>query len=209
VNDQFEAPHPNGAVVVNDTDDGHRADPRRRRRRRGIFVVVALLICAAWAYAIWFSVTRGSPEDLDDAATAEVSAACTSAHDQLAALPDFTPETTATENVQLVRQENAIFDTMIATVDEVQPTATDAGAALDKWLDDWRSLVRARAAFADDLAGDGTARLRTPAVKSGGLQPITERMNGFAQQRGLDECQPDALQAEVVDGPRDYTTVED
>ena len=209
MNDQFEAPHPNGAVVVQDKDDGHRADPRRRRIRRRLFIVLALLICAAWAYAIWFSVTRGSPEDLDDAATSQVSAACTSARDQLDALPDFTPDTTATQNVQLVRQENAIFATMIATIDEVQPTATDAAAALDKWLDDWRSLVRARAAFADDLAGDGTARLRTPAVKSGGLQPITERMNGFAQQRGLDECQPDVLQAEVVDGPRDYTTLGD
>ena len=154
--------------------------------------------------------TRGSPEDLDDAATAEVSAACTSARDQLDALPDFTPETTGNRE----RATRSAGERDLRHHDRRRSTTcnrppTDAGAALDKWLDDWRSLVDARAAFADDLADDGTARLRTPAVKSGGLQPITERMNGFAQQRGLDECQPDALQAEVVDGPRDYTTVED
>ena len=205
MNDQFEAPHPNGAVVVNEPDPG---DPRRRRRRRNIFIALAILIALVWAYAIWYSVTSDSPEDLDAAATSAVGAACVSAREQLEALPDLTPESTAPDDVQLVRQENEIFDAMIAEIDAVEPTSADAATALDKWLDDWRNLIDARAAFADDLEDDGTARLSTPAVKSGGLEPITERMNGFAQQRGLDECQPDALQAEAVDGPRDYTIVE-
>ena len=73
MNDQFEAPHPNGAVVVNEPDPG---DPRRRRRRRNIFIALAILIALVWAYAIWYSVTSDSPEDLDAAATSAVGAAC-------------------------------------------------------------------------------------------------------------------------------------
>ena len=112
--------------------------------------------------------------------------------------------------MQLVRQENEIFDDHDRRDRRRAADGADAATALDKWLDDWRKLDRRRAAFADDLADDGTARLSTPAVKSGGLEPITERMNGVrAAARKLDECQPDALQAEVVDGPRDYTIVED
>jgi hypothetical protein len=184
VNDQFEAPHPNGAVVVNDTDDGHPTDPRRRRRRRRIFVVVALIIAAAWAYAIWFSVTRGSPEDLDAAATAEVSAACTSARDQLDALPDFTPQTTGTENVQLVRQENAIFDTMM------RPSAKSnrprpAREPPRRWLDDWRNLGERAACRrpGHDEAPPASARPRQGAA----CGRSAERMNGFAQ-REISTC---------------------
>jgi hypothetical protein len=206
VND-FEAPHPNGAVVVNEAPTPEQL--RRRKIRRRVFGAIAVVVVAVWAYAIWFSVTKGSPEDLDDRARSAVRTACDEARTQLEALPDFTPASTAPEDVDLVRQENAVFDQMIATIDAVEPTDKDAAEALDKWLDDWRALIVARADFADDLADDGTARLRIPAVSTGGLEPITERMNGYANQRGLEPCRPDALQAEIVDGGRDYSTVED
>jgi hypothetical protein len=208
VNGQFEAPHSNGAVAVQEPDGAAPERTKSRRRRRTILLALLVLVCIAWGYAIWYSVTRTSPEDLDDTAAAQVRDACTAALEQLEALPAFSSEFTAADDVDLVRQENEIFEAMVATTDAVEPTNADAATALDKWNDDWRSLIQARSEFADDLAGDGTARLRTPAVRSGSLQPISERMNDYARQQGLLVCQPDALQAEAVDGVRDYSTVE-
>jgi hypothetical protein len=208
VNGQFEAPHSNGAVVVQEPDGDAPGPTRPRRRRRTILLALLVVVCIAWGYAIWYSVTRTPPEDLDDRAAAEVREACTAARLQLEALPDFSSEFTAAELVGLVRQENEILYDMVAATNVVEPTDADAATALDKWNDDWRSLILARSEFADDLAADGTARLQTPAVRSGSVQPISERMNDYARQQDLTVCQPDALQAEAVDGARDYSTVE-
>jgi hypothetical protein len=202
VSDDFEAPHPNGAVVVGEPESPEQRRARRTRRR--IFLAIAVVVAIVWAYAIWFSVTQGSPEDLDEDARAAVAGVCAEALSELVALPDFTEASTAQDNVELVRRENAIFDAMVTDIDAVEPVNPDSADALDEWLEDWRDLVAARAEFADDLATDGTARLRTPAVSSGALEPVTERMNGYAIQRGVAMCQPDTLQAEMVDGPRNY-----
>ena len=197
---QFEPPHSNGAVTINEPPQ------RRRRIPRHVIVALLLVVCAAWGYAIWYSVTRTSPEDLDDAARADIGAACTAALEELQALPVFDAETTAAEGVTLVAQENEIFSRMIDRAAAVDVDAGgDAEVALESWTEDWRALVQARAEFADDLADDGSARLQTPSIRSGSVRPISDRMNEYALQRGLDDCSPDALQAEVVDGPRDYT----
>jgi hypothetical protein len=89
----------------------------------------------------------------------------------------------------------------------VQTNGGDAQKALDAWVGDWRRLIAARGDFADDLADDGTARLLIPTTSNGG-PPITKRMNQYASQRSLDVCSSTTLQAEVVDGPRDYSVVE-
>jgi hypothetical protein len=199
VNQVFEAPHPNGAVRV-------KEKPRRRRVRRQLLLAVAVVIGLAWGYAIWFSVTQKSPERLDRASRTAVANACTTARDELEALPDLTDRSTAADNVALVRNENDVLTRMTDRIDGVQPRGGDARAALQAWARDWRDLITARATFATDLAADGSARLRIPTVRRGSVKPISERMDEYATQRGLDGCRPQSLQVEVVDGPRDYTT---
>jgi hypothetical protein len=166
----------------------------------GLLVVVGL----AWGYAIWYSVSQRSPENLDDAARAAVAEACTNARNELDSLPDLASDATAAEDVALVRDENEVLTRMTDEVDAVRPDGSDPRVALDGWTEDWRALIRARAQFAGDLEADGTARLSIPTVSEGGLKPITDRMDAYATQRGLDSCRPEVLQAEVVDGPRDY-----
>jgi hypothetical protein len=199
---QLEAPHPNGAVTTNEP-------PRRSLRRRRIVLAVLVLVGIAWGYAIWYSVTRDAPEDLDDAAQAAIERACAPARDALIDLPDFGAESTAADDVALVRQENAIFETMVTDIEAVEPETEDARAALAGWAEDWRELLAARTAFADDLEADGTARLQIPAVSSGSVQPITDRMDEYAGQQGMTACQVQLLQAEVVDVPRVYLDPDD
>jgi hypothetical protein len=199
VNQVFEAPHPNGAVTV-------KEQPKRRRLRRQLLLAVLVAVGLAWGYAIWYSVTQTSPESLDHASRTAVSNACTTARNELVALPDLTASSTAGDNVALVRNENVVLTRMTDRIEAVQPKGGDARAALEGWTKDWRDLITARATFASDLEADGTARLRIPTVSRGSVKPISERMDEYATQRGLDSCRPQNLQAEVVDGPRDYTS---
>src|SRR5262249_9086126 len=80
VDQQFEAPHPNGAVTINERS-------KRSRTRRNILVGVLLVVAGLWGYAIWYSVARPSPESLDGDAKTAVTNACTDARTQLRALP--------------------------------------------------------------------------------------------------------------------------
>src|SRR5262249_22010430 len=128
---------------------------------------------------------------------------------QLRALPDLAKGATATDDVRLVRQENEIFHAMADRIDQVRPKGTDAHKALVAWVADWRKVIEARAKFANELEADGQARLRIPAVNAGSVQPVTDRMDTYAMNRGLDVCRPQALQAEVVDQPRDYSVAQE
>jgi hypothetical protein len=199
VTQQFEAPHPNGAVTVRTSPPS----PRRRRRRQ-VFLALLVAVGLAWGYAIWYSVSQRSPERLDDSARAAVADACSTAKNALERLPDLGEGATAATDVSLVREENEVLTRMTDRIDSVSTEGGDPQAALDGWAADWRDLIRARATFASDLEADGTARLSIPTVSQGGLKPITDRMDLYATQRGLDGCRPGELQAEVVDGPRDY-----
>ena len=59
VSTDVEQPHPNGAVTV--------AEERKRPTwRRWLVLGVVVAIALLWTFAIWYSVTRESPEDLDD-----------------------------------------------------------------------------------------------------------------------------------------------
>jgi hypothetical protein len=202
VTGSLEAPHPNGAVHSNDEGPQH---PWRRRLLLAGLVVFGL----AWGYAILYSVTRDSPEKLDEATRADVAAACASAETDLRALPDLDDSPGADEAVALVRSENEIFIAMVREIRADAESGGDAGAALAAWADDWQSMIDVRALFASDLESDGTARLEIPTVEEGGIRPITDRMDEYAEARGLDECIAHELQIEIVDGPRDYADPED
>ena len=198
----LEAPHPNGSAQTAD-------DPPSRPWRRRAFAAALVVVAIAWGYAIWYSVTRDSPEALDETARTAVASGCTDAVAALRALPDLSEDPIAEDAVELVRDENAVFASMVDEFRAVAPDDSDAADALAKWADDWDAVIAARAAFANDLEADGTARLEIPAVEQGGVRPITDRMDEYSQARGLDDCIAVSLQIEVVDGPRIYPDQED
>ena len=198
VSTDVEQPHPNGAVTV---VEERKRPTWRRWLVLGVVVAVALL----WTFAIWYSVTRESPEDLDDDALDGLARSCETAKTRLEALPDLPEEPTAADVIALMDQEDEAFATMVDDMGRITTSGDDAQGALDAWVQDWRDVLDARATFAADLENDGTARFNLPTVTRGSLEPITERMEEYAAGRGLDQCTPLALQAEVVDVPRDYT----
>lgn len=187
----FASPHPNGS------DRG--AAPRRTLRRRLLLLGLAVFV-GAWAFAIWFSVTRPTGEPLDDASTRAIGSACESAAQSLDALPP--PGNDAERTSARIISEDEILTAMATSLRAVRPTDRDGRAALYGWLDDWDAVVASRDRYAHDLHTSGTARLSLP--RATGTKPVTVRMAEYADAHGLGVCTPRALQVEVVAGERTY-----
>jgi hypothetical protein len=167
------------------------------------------LFIVAWIGALTYSVTAGgsSPERLDDAAARTVEANCRAAQRALAALPQLgeraNPEGVATR----LEREDAILGDMVDHQLEVRIAKQTPATALRAWLGDWQRLIVAREHYVTDLRTNGSdARFIEPAYK--GVEPIADKMNDWILEQGTrtQTCHTDALQGEVVNGPRKYVT---
>jgi hypothetical protein len=201
-----DPPHPNGAVHESGITGARRA-------RRRIFLGAGIVLVGLWIFAIIWSVTvtSKSPERLDDAAAAAVAAACAEAREQLRSLPLPSPRAGA-DRVARIRAENDALRAMIVRFRAVEPTGSTPARALDGWSSDWEALVDARARYADDLqsvaGSDDKVQFEVPAAT--GVKPVTERMDDFVRENNpdLDDCYAEALEAEQVEGERDYEDVD-
>jgi hypothetical protein len=184
-------------------DDGSD-DPGARRRpwRRRVALAVVLLVAAAWGFALWYSLTRVGPEPLDVESRGALRSACTDAAEALRGLPALGDRPTASQRVARIREENAVFATLLDRARRVQPTNGEGARALDGFLTDWKALVRARVRYAHAVATAPRARLEIPVDPAGA--PATRRMDDYAVGHDLRVCSPLALQAEIVEGARDY-----
>ena len=188
----IEPPHPNGS--------GHAPRTVRRGRRR--LVRAGLLIfVAAWAFAIWYSVSRPVGEPLDAGSARAVRTACIDAAAQLASL-DAPVGEEAEAAASRIDAENEVLTAMVVSLRDLEPPDRDGRAALVAWLYDWEDVIAARQRYAQGLRRDGTARLELPNATT--TKPVTVRMAEYAESHGLDACTPRALQAEVVEGERSY-----
>jgi hypothetical protein len=204
----FEAPHSNGAV----TNGSGTSRPKRRLPRipRGLIIAGAVLFVGVWIFAIIWSVTvtPNSPESLDDQAATDVEAACAGAMRELESLPELPDPAPGADRVALIREENEILTTMTTQLDAVDPTGSTPASALTQWTADWRRVIAARAKYATDLETERRARFVVPAAR--GIQPVTDKMDDFVREQSgrIDSCFTGALQAEVVEGIRQYGNAE-
>jgi hypothetical protein len=201
----FEAPHSNGVV--------HKPEqPAGRKHAPWEFLILSLFVALLCIGIIlgWTLVGSHSPERLDAPAATAIAAACTAAQSDLKALPNPDP-TLGADRVARVRAENNVLRTMIQQFATVQPSASAPATAVRGWSTDWTHMIDARATYADALenaAGtDKKVRLIYPAVNA--IKPVTNQMDDFVRENNphLDPCFTEALQLEVVEGPREYLQV--
>ena len=167
------------------------------------------LFIVAWIVALTYSVTAGgtSPERLDDATAHVVESNCLTAQRALARVSQLPGHATSAETATRLDRENAILSRMIHRQRELHPSKKSPAEALRAWLGDWQRLVAARHHYAGDLRTKGRdARFIEPAYK--GVDPIADKMNNWILEQGTrtQTCNTDALQGEVVNGPRTYET---
>jgi hypothetical protein len=200
----FEAPHSNGAV--------HHDEPTGRKHPPWEFLILWLLVAllGIGMYVGWTVFGSRSPERLDDTSAAALAARCNTAQTALKTLPNPNPQLGA-DRVARVRAENVALRAMVTGFATVQPQQNAPATAVRGWSTDWTRMIDARATYADALenaAGTDTkVRFIYPAENA--IKPITNRMDDFVRENHprLDACFTEALQLEVVEGPREYKQV--
>ncbi len=183
-----------------DAPDAHRG---RWWARAPLLVIVAVTLLGM-GIVTWGAFHEGTAQPLDAASTDALAHVCDQALHDLRTLPGITGVSTIADRAGRVDTENRILTRIPATASTLHPPNHEAQGALRGWVGDWNALLAARAKYARDLRGPiAHPELVLPVVND---QPITQRMIDFASTHGLEQCQTDNLQAEVVDGVRSYPT---
>jgi len=184
-------PHHNGAKE----GSAEPTDARPSRLLRVSLIAALVVLIGLWGYALVYSVMRKDPERLTNREHTTVQHACERAADRLRALPPVPkPPTNETVSARAAAETN-VFARMVADTRQVHPAGSAPRVALEKWLDDWDTLLDARRTYAREVLTDKGAELVIPVV---GGSPIYVRMNKYATSKALDACTVDALGATNV-----------
>ena len=171
--------------------------PDRPGRSRGSLAVRALLIAcvigiaAMWVYAFVFAPREGVNRIGDRAWSARAEVRCAQAKDELVALADLRTiedvgEGALAQRAAIVDQTNNILSSMVDDLSATSPTDEKGQEIIPLWLDDYRTYVGNRVAYADQLrAGDGGGFAETEINGS----PISGFINDVARQNDMPSCQ--------------------
>jgi hypothetical protein len=134
------------------------------RRFLGVGVALAVVVLSVVGFLIYAQHDR--PKFIQNRVVVEAAeSACAAMTREVRAVVE--------EPVQAIRARN---DAVIAMIDAVRAVGEDRiedDRPTAAWLDDWRTLVDARARYADDLAAGRDPEWAVPVVDE---RPITERM---------------------------------
>ncbi len=173
-----------------------------RSRNRIPLVVMILMTLVGMGAVVYNSFASETEEPLDQASHVVVATACRQAFDVLHRFPVLTSAAAGARADLLVR-ENVVFNRMTDAFTRATPPNHSGAIALGKWIGDWRAVNQRRAQYAHDLrASNKFPELVLPKDDAGA--PITNRMNEFSRTHDLVGCETHNLQAETVDGVRDY-----
>ena len=180
-----------------DVSAGADPDPAGPRRTRGSLAVRAVLIvcvigiAAMWVYAFGFAPREGVNRIGDRAWSEQAEVRCAQAKDELIALADFRAikdvgEGALAERASIVDQTNEILTSMLDDLSATGPTDEKGQEIIPLWLDDYRTYVGDRVAYADQLrAGDDSAFAENEVEGS----PISGFINDVARQNEMPSCQ--------------------
>jgi hypothetical protein len=208
----FEPPSGNGAAHRNGVPDHAGA---KRKHAPWEFLILSLFVALVCIGIIlgWTLVGSHSPERLSQPVAAQLATACDNAQAALKALPNPNP-TTGADRVARIRAENQILGTMLQKFSQVDAGSATKNQALRGWSEDWSHTVAARDQYAAKLEAtkdDPAKKVQfiLPTSKSGSLKPVTANMDDYVRESHpyLDACFTEALQLDVVEGPREYKKV--
>jgi hypothetical protein len=208
----FEAPSGNGAVHPNGAAGRGAA---KRTHAPWEFLILSLFVALVCIGIIlgWTIFGSKSPERLSRQTAAQLAAACDTAQSALKALPNPNPVTGA-DRVARIRAEDRVLGTMVQKFTDVDAGSPTKTQALRGWTDDWSRTIEAREQYAAKLEAtrdDPTKKVQfiLPTSKSGSLKPATSNMDDYVRESHpyLDACFTEALQLDVVEGPREYKKV--
>jgi hypothetical protein len=162
------------------------SDDDRPRVGRLLAILAVTAMVLMWIY-IFSGVAREDPPDSlsDPAFTAAAEPLCATAVDEVAGLPSAGAVTDAVERAEVLDEANAVFTAMVAELDAITVSDDSDADLIGQWLDDWRTVLDDRQAFADRLRVDEEAELLVTA--RGGRQ-ITLTLDRFAEINDMPSC---------------------
>ncbi len=186
-------------TVTEDIGSGMQSTSDFRARLPLIIIVAFTLIsCGAVVYNALAPTTS---EKLNEQARTVAATACRDAYERLKKLPVIAT-TAASEAADLLEAENTIFVAMAKQLATARPTNAVGATAYSGWVADWNGVNTSRAAYATKLRNDDPRpELLLP---KDGSAPVTNRMNKYSRTHNLIVCATHNLQAEIVDGVRNY-----
>jgi hypothetical protein len=191
-------------IEVESSEHDETQTGRAQWRARTPLIVIILITLLGMVIVTWGAFHENTAQPLDAASTDQLAHACDQALHELRALPQITGSSTLADRAGRVDTENRILVTIPDVAARLQPPNHEARAALRGWVGDWHTLLAVRERYARELRADlGRPELVLPVANG---QPITQRMIDFASTHNLEQCQTDNLQAEIVDGVRQYPT---
>jgi hypothetical protein len=180
--------------------------PPRKRWGRAAFAAGLAAFVGLWGYAFWYDTHRPKPEPLDQTSERVANAACRSAVASLAVLPTVGTQPTLSGRITRVHREDTVLTDLTTELDAIHPSDPSGATALHDFVADWQHLITARERYTTVLlTSTKRPQLVIPVDPTGA--PITIRMGEYARIHKLNDCTPDSLQGEVVEGPRTYPHV--
>jgi hypothetical protein len=210
----FEPPHVNGSHNGNNGSNGS-GERTGRTHPPWEFMILFLFVALIGAGIIlaWTLVGSKSPERLDQGSASALAARCSRAQTALKALPNASPVSGA-DRVTRIRAENDVLRDMVRSLGEVHPQGSTRQAAAKAWAEDWTRVIDARARYADNLeSGKNDPQKKfqfvLPTRNANSLKAVTSYMDDYVRESHpyLDACFTQALQLDVVEGPREYKEV--
>jgi hypothetical protein len=174
-------------------------DPRKERPRILVVSLIAalLVIAGLWGYAIWYSVAGPNPEKITEPEAGAIQKECLAASKAIQKLPTLAIPPTDADVAARAKGETDAFVAMLAALHNVHVKQHGGATAFAGWLSDWQQVIDARRAYERNVRPGQDLVL--PIEKG---QPLTIRMNNFAESHGFAACDTTALGAENVDALR-------
>lgn len=178
------APAPADPIGAADDEGGGR---RGWTIGRVAAVLVVLGITVMWIYAFSGAAAKDPPDLLDDATFSRAAEpVCAATMERLDALPAARDATSPEQRAVTVRQANEMLSAMVDDLEGLVPDSGDRDERITGlWLDDWRTHLADRAAYADALAGGSS---EPPQFTARGGRSISATIDNFAKVNDMASC---------------------
>ena len=161
--------------------------------KRIVVLALMIVLAAFWVWALFFA-SKEAVNRIDDRSwAARAERICASIDERREALADYTRIDVADpaliqRRADVVDAATDLLDEMLAEVAAVRPSDPKGAAIVPDWLDDYRTYLSDRRAYAEELRRTSQNAPFYETAEQG--IPLSERIATFAGDNEMPSCSP-------------------